>query len=141
MTTRATTEDELARAIKGGQQRRTQEQRAAGVRYDPHRDAIEIDLFNGASIRLPRSLVDEFRDVMPADMSRIRVSPAGYGIELPDYDINISVHGLLSALTPTQGMAAALGKLGGSSRSDAKRASARANGAKGGRPRKIPSIA
>ena len=82
-------------------------------------------------------MVEEFRDVPPADMAKLRISPAGYGIKLDDHDIGISVHGLIAALATPGDAAASLGKLGGAARSEAKRVSARANGAKGGRPRKL----
>jgi hypothetical protein len=88
-------------------------------------------------VRLPRAMVEEFRDVPPADMAAVRVSPVGYGIKLDQHDINISVHGLIGALATASDMASSLGKLGGAARSEAKRVSARANGAKGGRPRKV----
>jgi hypothetical protein len=132
----ATTEEELKRAIEAGRKRRARERRASAVRYDPERDAIEIELTDGAGVRLPRRVVDEFRDVPPADMPKLRLSPGGYGIELEDHDINIAVHGLITALATTADMAGALGQIGGAARSEAKRISARANGAKGGRPRK-----
>lgn len=132
-----TTPDELKHAITAGQRRRATERRAAGVRYDPDRDAIEIELTDGVGVRLPRAMVEEFRGVPQEDLAMLRVSPAGYGIRLDDRDINISVHGLVAALATTADMAASLGKLGGAARSEAKRASARANGAMGGRPRKV----
>jgi hypothetical protein len=131
-----TTEDELQRAVEAGRHRRATERRAAGVRYDRDRDAIEIELTDGAAVRLPRTMVDEFRAVPPADMAKLRVSPAGYGLKLDEHNINISVHGLIAALAMPGDMAASLGKLGGTARSEAKRITARANGAKGGRPRK-----
>ena len=105
--------------------------------YDSDRDAVEIELTDGAAVRLPRAMVEEFRDVPPADMTKLRVSPAGYGIKLDGHDIDISVHGLIAALATPGDAASSLGKLGGAARSEAKRVSARANGAKGGRPRKV----
>ena len=132
-----TTDAELSRAIAAGQRRRATERRATGVRYNSDRDAVEIELTDGAAVRLPRAMVKEFRDVPPAGMAKLRVSPAGYGIKLDEHDIDISVHGLIAALATLGDAAASLGKLGGAARSEAKRVSARANGAKGGRPRKI----
>ena len=132
-----TTDDELRRAIEAGRRRRATERRAASVRYDSDRDAIEIELTDGSAVRLPRAMVDEFHDVPPAQMAKLRVSPTGYGIKLDEHDIDISVHGLIAALATPSDAAASLGKLGGAARSDAKRVSARANGAKGGRPRKV----
>jgi hypothetical protein len=72
-----TTGDELRRAIEVGRNRRATERRAASARYDPGRDAIEIELTDGAGVRLPRAMVEEFRGVPPADMAKLRVSPAG----------------------------------------------------------------
>jgi hypothetical protein len=43
-----TTEGEIQRAIEAGRQRRASEHRAASVRYDAERDAIEIELTDGA---------------------------------------------------------------------------------------------
>ena len=132
-----TTDEELSQAIAAGRRRRATERRAASVRYNSDRDAVEIELTDGAAVRLPRAMVEEFRDVPPADMTKLRVSPAGYGIKLDEHDIDISVHGLIAALATPGDAASSLGKLGGAARSDAKRVSARANGAKGGRPRKV----
>ncbi len=82
------------------------------MRYDPVKDAIEIELTDGAGVRLPRAMVEEFRDVPPADMAKLRVSPAGYGIRLDAHNVNISVHGLIGALATTADMAGSLGKIG-----------------------------
>jgi hypothetical protein len=136
-----TTNTELQRAVAAGRQRRATQRRAAAVRYDPTRDTIEIDLTDGVGIRLPRSLLPEFRDVPPSEMPPIQVSPAGYGIRLDTHDIVVSVHGLIATLATPGDMAASLGKLGGTAKTKKKRDSARANGAKGGRPRKTPRAA
>ena len=136
-----TTDEELQNAVQAGRQRRHTQRRAASVRYDPARDAIEIELTDGAGVRLPRTMIGEFRDVSPADMEALRVSPVGYGIRLDAHDITISVHSLVAALATPEDMAASLGKLGGSAKTEKKRDSARANGAKGGRPRKTDRAA
>ena len=94
-----------------------------------------------AGVRLPRAMVEEFRDVPPADMAKLRVPPAGYGIRLDEHDVNVTINGLIGALATTADMAGSLGKIGGAARTEAKRVSARANGAKGGRSRKIPRVA
>ena len=136
-----TTEAELDSAIKAGRRRRDHERRAASVRYDMKQDAIRIDLTDGVVVSLPRKLVEEFRSIPAEDMKELRISPVGYGIRLDTHDINISVHGLIAALVRPADMAASLGRLGGAARSDKKIESARANGAKGGRPRKKSAAA
>jgi hypothetical protein len=136
-----TTTEELARAVAAGRRRRSTERRAASVRYNSKRDAIEIELSDGSGIRLPRAMVEEFRGVPSADMAALRVSPGGYGISLDKHDIDISVHGLVSSLATPKDMATALGRLGGTARTEVKRVSARSNGAKGGRPKKVHQLA
>jgi hypothetical protein len=141
MTPDPTTQDELRRAIDAGRKRRTEERRATSVRYDPERDAVEIELTNGAAVRIPRSGIEELSAIPTEALANLRVTAAGYGIKLDQYDIAISVHGLVMSLVTTGVMASTLGRLGGSVRSDAKRATARVNGAKGGRPRKVAVVA
>ena len=74
------------------------------------------------------------------ELSKLDVWPDGSAIELEDRDIQISVHGLLSAvlpaMLPSSAVAAIFARRGGKSTSEAKRASSQANGRKGGRPRK-----
>lgn len=135
-TDQRTTEAEVRRAVEAGRERRAQERRAASVRYDHQRDAIWIELTDGAGLRLPRAMLEEFRDVPPGDMAGLRVSPAGYAIKLDLHDIGVSVHGLVAALATPGDMAASLGRIGGAATSERKRETARANGTKGGRPRK-----
>jgi hypothetical protein len=85
-----------------------------------------------------RTLLQEFRDIPPAEILPIRISPAGYGIRLDVHDIAVSVHGLIAALASPGNMAASLGKLGGSAKTRKARDSARHYRLKGGRPRKAP---
>jgi hypothetical protein len=132
-----TTDDELRRAIEVGRRRRAAERRAASVQYDPDRDAIEIELTDGAGVRLPRGISRRSADrhgEAAGFTGRIRH-------QADEYDINISVHGLIGALATAGDIAASLGKLGGAARSEAKRTSARVNGAKSGRPRKTRKVA
>ena len=72
--------------------------------------------------------------------TQLAVWPDGSAIELEKLDIQISVSGLLSAvlpaMLPSRAIATLFGSRGGKATSDAKRVSSRANGLKGGRPRK-----
>lgn len=126
--------EEMRLALKAGRRRRSSDRRAVSVRYDAVRDAIEIGLTDGATVRLPWSAIGEFAGIPVADMSGLRVSPAGYGIELDSSDIAISVQGLVAELPTNGDMASSFGKLDGAARSAAKRATAWVNGLRmGGR--------
>ena len=64
-------------------------------------------------------------------------SPAGLGLHWPRFDADVYVPGLMAgALGSRTWMARQLGAQGGRASTPAKAAAARANGAKGGRPRK-----
>jgi hypothetical protein len=141
VTPHPTTEEALNAALEAGRDRRQTERRAGSVRYNARKDAVEIELTDGAAVRIPRKMIAELRDIPRADMRGLRVSPVGYAIKLDAHDIGISVHGLMAALAAPSDMAASLGRLGGLVRSEKKRESARANGAKGGRPRKVVQAA
>lgn len=131
-----TTKEELRRALEAGRERLARERRASSVRYDRERDVIELDLTDGAGVRLPRATLPEFQDVPPEAMAGLRVTPSGFAVKLDSHDIGISVHGLVASLANPADMAASLGRIGGAATTERKREAARANGAKGGRPRK-----
>ncbi|MBF0306117.1 MAG: DUF2442 domain-containing protein [Alphaproteobacteria bacterium] len=131
------TDSDLDRAVQAGQRRMANEFRASAVRFDVERDIVELAMEGGWWLAFRRADVAEFADVDPVDMAKIELSPAGMGIEIEARDIHVGVHGLVSSFISPHLMASSLGRLGGGATSDAKRRSARENGKKGGRPRKV----
>jgi hypothetical protein len=88
----------------------------------------------------PPQLAEGLAGAAPADLGEIEISPAGLGLHWPRLDADLYVPALLQGVFGTrQWMAAQLGAAGGRARSEAKAASARENGRKGGRPRKNAS--
>ena len=139
MTTEITAHD-LSRALDAGLREAETEFRARAVRYDPDRDAVEIVTTQGVGFIVPRACVGSLAGLRPDQLALLDVWPDGSAIELDALDIQISVHGLLSqvlpAVLPASFLAGLCGGRGGKSVSDAKKAAARENGRKGGRPRK-----
>ncbi|MGA3241840.1 MAG: DUF2442 domain-containing protein [Bryobacteraceae bacterium] len=131
---------EYASALAAGRTETEIEIRAQGVRYVPERDAIEIVTNRNAGFLIPRQWIGALQDVPTAELGKLEVWPDGAAIELEDRDIHISVHGLLTAILPamlpSRSVAAIFASRGGQATSRAKRKSSRANGRKGGRPRK-----
>jgi hypothetical protein len=71
-----------------------------------------------------------------ADLAEIELSPSGFGLHFPQLDADFYMPALLEGfLGSRKWMAARMGEAGGKSRSKAKKAAARVNRAKGGRPR------
>ncbi len=69
-------------------------------------------------------------------LGSIGVSAAGDALSWPVLDVDVYVPGLVERAFGTRLFARATGQRGGRRQSKAKAAAARANGAKGGRPRK-----
>ena len=67
-------------------------------------------------------------------LAAVEILGNGYGLHWEALDADISVPGLLAGIFGTK---AYMARLAGQSKSPAKAAAARANGVKGGRPRKM----
>jgi hypothetical protein len=134
---------EYAAALAAGRTEAEVEIRAQAVRYVPERDAIEIVTNHNAGFLIPRQWIGALQDVPTEELNKLEVWPEGSAIELQDRDVQISVHGLLTAvlpaMLPSRAIAAIFASRGGQMTSRAKRKSSRANGRKGGRPRKSSS--
>jgi len=84
-------------------------------------------------------IVDAARTA-PESLSEIEISPAGLGLHRPRLHADLNVSALLQGVFGSKHWTARqLGAEGGRSRTAAKIAAARANGRKGGRPRKAVS--
>jgi hypothetical protein len=85
---------------------------------------------------IPRAIVPGLERASASKLEWFVVSPAGDALSWPSLDIDIYVPGLVECAFSTRLFAASTGRRGGRRRSKAKAAAAKANGAKGGRPRK-----
>lgn len=134
------TDAEYTSALEAGRKEAGTQFRAQSVRYVADRDALEIVTNRNAGFLIPRQWIGALQDVKLENLAQLEVWPDGSAIELENQNIQISVHGLLSATLPglvsTQTLAAIFASRGGSSSSESKRSAARLNGRKGGRPRK-----
>ena len=110
---------------------------ATAARYDAAVERLIVSIHNGVELAIPVRLIQELAGADPADLAEIEISPAGLGLHWPRIDADVYVPGLLAGVFGSRKwMAAQLGAQGGRTSTPAKAAAARANGAKGGRPRK-----
>jgi hypothetical protein len=107
---------------------------AAAARYDARSDRIIVDLTSGATFAFPPRLVEGLAEASPADLAEIELLGNGYGLRWETLDVDYSVPGLVNGVFGTARWMAARA---GATTSPAKAAAARANGARGGRPRKM----
>jgi hypothetical protein len=116
------------------------EPRASAARYDHATRRIEIDLVNGCLYAFPTELVKDLQGAAPDALAVVEVDGLGFNLHFPVLDVDLCVPLLVSGLFGTRAwMARALAQVAGRTSSVAKAAAARANGAKGGRPRKQPA--
>jgi Protein of unknown function (DUF2442) len=114
---------------------------ALAVRYDSSRCRIVVELDNGADFSFPPDLVQGLSAAAIKDLSIIEVSPLGTGLHWPRLDVDLTVDGLLMGVFGSRNWMRSHAAKAGSTSTPQKAAAARANGAKGGRPRKNTLVA
>ena len=127
------TDAQIEAANERGRIAQQTQPRAVSARYDSKAQRVVVELTSGATFAFPPALVQGLCDATPEELAEIEVTPTGFGLHWPRIDEDYSVPGLLNGVFGTaKWMAARAGRTA----SPAKAAAARANGAKGGRPRK-----
>ena len=119
-------------------QPRSQDRSAiVAARYDPRRDAVDLGFAGGGTITIPRQLIRGLEGTTPRVLASVDLVPAGDALSWRSpLDLDVDVPGLIERAFGSRLFAAATGRRGGRRRSRSKAAAARANGTKGGRPRK-----
>jgi hypothetical protein len=137
--------DEIEAANQRAAERRAKTPIAIAARYDRRIGRLVIDLSTGLSIAFKPHDAQGLEAAKPQQLSKIEISPSGFGIHFPDLDADLYLPGLLEGVFGSRRwMASQLGKTGGRSTSAAKTAASRSNGKRGGRPKKkghIPDVA
>lgn len=124
-------ERQFTAASRRGSARRRSQPLATRVRYDAHR-GLMIDLNNDCLVCVPLRLLPELDGAAPSDLRRVVIMGIGQAIEWPTLDQQFDV---LQLLADTVGAKLSLATVRDRA-ARVKAKGARANGAKGGRPRK-----
>ncbi|HEU4885908.1 MAG TPA: DUF2442 domain-containing protein [Longimicrobium sp.] len=111
------------------------EPRARDAYYDPATGRIVVELKLGGAFAFAPEMYSELAGRSPAQLAAVQPAVGGEGLEWEDLDVHIAVAGVLVRMLGPA-LPRAFAQKGGSSTSEAKAAAARANGARGGRPRK-----
>ena len=129
------TEADVEKAIARGRKTRHLYARASAVRYEDN--CISIGFSDGSRVVLPVAGLPEFAGFSLEDFEQLEVGFGGKALCCEAQDLDVSITGLIATSKPLMDLAISLvASRNGRKSSAAKAAAARANGKKGGRPRK-----
>lgn len=115
---------------------RRQGRRALSAWYDRRAGRIMMELTSGFVFGFPPKAIRALERATPEQLSAVTLSPGGSALHWEELDADLSVPGLVLSSIDRSDQLSELARVAGRTRSSAKAAAARANGAKGGRPRK-----
>jgi hypothetical protein len=140
MARRRLTDAEIVAQIPAARAREARERkqglRAIGAKYDRAARRIVVELTNGYSFAFPVGAVRALDAATPAQLAAVGIDPSGDALRWDALDVDLSVPGLLFAAVGVEERLRHLASLAGRTRSEAKARAARANGKRGGRPKK-----
>ena len=129
--------DEFKAANRRAKRKRKLTPSAVSSRYDRKSGRVQVNLGSGMELRFSPQNVEGLENATPTQLSKIEISPSGFGLHFPQLDADVDLPALLEGvLGSKRWMASRLGASGGGMTSVAKKRAARANGKLGGRPRK-----
>lgn len=116
------------------------EPRAASVSYERATGRVIVDLVNGCTYMFPANLVQDLQGADDDALANVQVDGLGFDLYWPELDADLHVPALVAGIFGTRDwMTKELARRAGQAKSPAKAAASRANGSKGGRPRKAAS--
>jgi hypothetical protein len=108
---------------------------AVSAEYLADRDMVAVLFDNGIEIRFPRMGLRGLEQATPAELAGVKID-VGTWLLWPALDVDQYIPQLMDGFVESCRVLSEIGRAGGSKTSPAKAAAGRANGKKGGRPRK-----
>lgn len=104
------------------------------VRFDRETERIIVDFANGATFLVPARALEGLGEATSDELAEVELL-GETGLHWEKLDVDYTIQGLMAGIFGSRAFLEAQ-RRGGQSRSEAKVAASRANGVKGGRPRK-----
>jgi hypothetical protein len=130
-----TTDSEIDAALERAR-RHDNDPRAQTVAHIPKLNLLIVGLSNGRRLVIPIEDVQGLGKATPEQLQNCELLGGGTGISFPALDVDLYVPALIEGVYGNRRWMAQLGRKGGKAKTEAKRRAARANGAKGGRPKR-----
>jgi hypothetical protein len=127
------TDAELEQASRRGDELWEREARAVSARYDRQSGRIVVELRNDCMFSFPARRAQGLENATDDQLAEVEVIGLGYGLHWESLNEDHAIPALVAGIFGTRKYMA---QLAGRATSPRKAAAARANGAKGGRPRK-----
>ena len=121
-------------ATRRGEAERAASPIPSSIRFDADSGRLVVEFTNGAALLVPARSLQGLEDASDTELAAVELL-GQTGLHWESRDVDFTIAGLMRGIFGTAQFMAAQRK-GGQSRSPAKAAASRANGAKGGRPRK-----
>jgi hypothetical protein len=135
-TLTGTTDAEMHEAIRSARARERTATKIKSAHYDRREDSIVAKLSTGAVLMVPRKRIVGFAKATSRRLGDLAITSGGEGLWSDSLDDGVLLEQLL-VLAAGESMLGTLGaRINAAKRSPARAAASRANGAKGGRPRK-----
>ena len=113
------------------------DRRVISAEYEKRPDVVTLHFDDGIRLSIPRMKLQGLHAAETAQLARIEILGRGTGLHWPLLDVDHYVPGLINHVFGTSRWMAELGRRGGSATTKAKVVAARANGKKGGRPKRV----
>jgi len=130
-----TTDTEIEAALERAK-RHDNDPVAQAVEHIPDLNLLIVRLSNGRRLVLPIEDLQGLGKATQKQIQNYELLGRGTGISFPDLDVDLYVPALIEGVYGNRRWMAQLGKKGGKAKTEAKRLAAKANGVKGGRPRR-----
>lgn len=104
------------------------------ARFDRDSERIVVDFANGATFLVPGRALEGLEHATPDELAEVELL-GETGLHWERLDVDYTIQGLMAGIFGSRAFLEAQ-RRGGQSRSPAKVAASRSNGAKGGRPKK-----
>jgi Protein of unknown function (DUF2442) len=110
---------------------------AKSAQYVPRLKLLIVELTNGRRLALPIEDLQGLENATAKQLQNMEIFGLGTGIIFSDIDMGFYVPALIEGVYGNKRWMSELGSKGGSAKTEAKQMASRANGKKGGRPRKV----